>query len=156
MNKWLKWMVLPLVAMAVCSCIPEEEPVESYLEVTPNNIAGSWQLMSYQDGLQLAEGCYVYIDFVRKDKSYKLYQNTDSFSPRCITGRYNITTDPELGAVIRGNYDYENGLWNHSYVVRSLGVNEMVWVAVDDPSEVSVYRRCTIPDEVLAATPDEE
>ncbi len=157
MKKWLKMMALSCVAMAFCGCCSSEEnEMPLYLEVTPNNIAGSWQLLSFQDGLTLAEGSYVYIDFERSDKSYKLYQNTDSFSARCITGRYNLQTDSELGTIIRGNYDYENGDWNHRYVIRNLTKTQMVWVAVDDPSEVSVYVRASIPEEILASAPAEE
>ncbi len=156
MKNWLKMMALSLVAMAFWGCEEKSTPEPSLLEVTPNNIAGSWELESFQDGLQLAEGSYVYIDFERKDRTYVLYQNTDSFSARCITGRYNILTDPELGSVIRGNYDYENGEWNHRYIVRELTANRMIWVAVDDPSEVSVYRKVSeIPEEILSAFPEE-
>ncbi len=157
MNKWLKAFALFVMALPLMGCSEDNElPGVFFLDVTPNNIAGSWELVSYQSGLHLAEGSYVYVDFVRKDKSYKLFQNTDSFGPRCITGSYNIVTDPELGAVLRGSYDYENGFWNHSYIVKSLTSTEMVWVAVDDATDVSVYRRCTIPDDVLASAPADE
>ena len=65
-----------------------------------------------------------------------------------LTGGFYIETDPELGAVIRGSYDYDRGDWAHRYVVTSLTANEMVWVAKDDAEDVSVYVRTEIPAEI--------
>lgn len=56
-------------------------------------------------------------------------------------------TDMELGAVIRGQYDYGVGDWSHRYVVKSLTANKMIWVAKDDPANVSVYVRANISNE---------
>ena len=72
-----------------------------------------------------------------------MYQNLDSFSnvPHVVTGSYYIETDPELGAVIRGNYDHDGGDWAHRYVVRSLTADEMVWLAKDDNTFLQVFHR---------------
>ena len=103
MKRILKLTFVTIVLSALCAC---EDKVETprFLEVTPNNISGSWRLES-SCGEPLANGCYVYIDFDRKERSFEMYQNTDSFSTRYITGRYFIYTDGEAGAVIRGDYD---------------------------------------------------
>ena len=122
-------------------------PTEPQLEVTANNIAGEWQLSSWK-GAPLAEGSYVYIAFDRRERTFCIYQNLDSFSTRELTGAFFIETDPELGAIIRGSYDYDRGDWAHRYVVTSLTANEMVWVAKDDPEDVSIYSRVDIPAEV--------
>ena len=139
---------LLVAAMGLVACDDEPiVPTEPQLEVTANNIAGEWQLSSWK-GAPLAEGSYVYIAFDRRERTFCIYQNLDSFSTRELTGAFYIETDPELGAVIRGSYDYDRGDWAHRYIVTSLTANEMVWVAKDDAEDVSVYVRAEIPTDV--------
>ena len=122
-------------------------PTEPQLEVTANNIAGEWQLSSWK-GAPLAEGSYVYIAFDRRERTYTLYQNLDSFSTRELTGGFYIETDERWGAVIRGNYDYDRGDWAHCYTVISLTANEMIWASLDNVVDQSVYVRTEIPAEI--------
>lgn len=123
-------------------------PTDPQLEVTANNIAGEWKLAEWK-GVALPDGSYVYIDFVRRDCSYKLYQNLGSFSTQLLTGDFYIEIDETIGgAVIRGNYDYDRGDWSHRYVVTSLTATKMTWVAKDDPEDVSIYERTEIPAEI--------
>lgn len=96
-----------------------------------------------------AEGSYVYIEFIRKDQKYVMYQNLDSFGARKLTGRFAIETDEELGAIIYGNYDYSVGDWQHRYIVTDFSKTQMIWTAKDDRSDISVYERCDgIPEEI--------
>ena len=139
--------VAALFTMAACT---EKIEHHGYLDVTPNNIAGSWRLES-SCGEALAEGLYVYIDFNRKERTFEMYQNTDSFSTRYVSGRYYIYTDDNYGAVIRGDYDFGNGAWEHRYVVTDLSKERMTWTALEDESYVDVYIRCDIPEEILTA-----
>lgn len=139
------WAIM-VTAVAV-SCNDKDEYVEPTLDVTPNNIAGCWVLDSWSGG-ELNESSYVYIDFVRADKTYTLYQNIDSQYMRTITGHYFIYTDDEKGAIIRGNYDYGNGDWAHRYVVTELTKDRMVWTALDNPADVSIYLRATLPSDL--------
>ena len=144
-----------LAAMAAISCETEEErvPEPVQLEVNANNISGKWQLVEW-NGAGLAEGTYVYLDIVRNDKTYTMYQNLDSFTnvPHVVTGSYFIETDPELGAIIRGNYDHDSGDWSHRYIVKSLTDVQMVWVAKDDETFIQIFDRVdTIP---VASTED--
>ena len=90
----------------------------------------------------MAEGTYVYMD-IERGKTYTMYQNLDSFSniPHVITGSYNLATDPELGAIIRGTYDHDAGDWAHRYIIRDLTKDEMYWIAKDDPSFIQKYVR---------------
>jgi hypothetical protein len=148
MKRIFRLFVLAMMATAVAvSCNDKEDYVEPTLDVTPNNIAGCWSLDSWSGG-ELSEGSYVYIDFVRADKTYTLYQNIDSQYMRAITGHYFIYTDDEKGAIIRGNYDYGNGDWSHRYVVTELTEGRMVWTALDNPADVSVYIRATLPSDL--------
>lgn len=143
----IKKTFLPLLAamtfVAVsCEKTSPVEPEEPQLEVNPNNIAGKWELVEWNES-SLAEGTYVYIDFVRNDRTYTMYQNLDSFSkiPHVVTGSYYIEEDVELGAVIRGNYDHDSGDWAHRYIVKSLTATQMVWVAKDDAEFIQTFER---------------
>lgn len=141
-------ILLSIIAIAVVSCEKNpmrEEPPQ--LEVNANNISGQWELVQW-NGEYLTEGTYVYLDIVRNDRTYTMYQNMDSFSnvPHVITGSYRLSTDEELGAIIRGTYDHDSGEWSHRYIIQSLTANEMFWVAKDDPSFTQKFRRVsTIP-----------
>lgn len=135
-------MLLSLTFVAFAACDDQEEVNPNpQLEVTPNNIAGEWELVSYDAGATLPEGCYVRITFDRKDRTYTLRQNTDSFTEHTLSGSYNIITDPALGSILVGNYDYNGGEWAHRYIVRSLTAGEMVWVAKDDTTQVQVFSK---------------
>lgn len=141
-------LTISLFALSLVACDDEPEvPAELQLEVTANNIAGEWQLAEWK-GAQLAEGSYVYLSFDRRERTFVIYQNLDSFSTRELTGSFYIEMDPELGAVIRGSYDYDRGDWAHRYLVKSLTANEMVWVAKDDAEDQSIYVRAEIPAEI--------
>lgn len=141
-------LTISLFALGFVACDDEPEvPAEPQLEVTANNIAGEWKLSEWK-GAQLAEGSYVYLSFDRRERTFVIYQNLDSFSTRELTGSFYIEMDPELGAVIRGSYDYDRGDWAHRYLVKSLTTNEMVWVAKDDAEDQSIYVRAEIPAEI--------
>lgn len=129
---------------------PTSEPqTPEQLEVSPNNISGSWRLTLWNNE-SLPEGLYVYIDFVRSDRTFTMYQNTDSHYTRTLTGRFNIYVDEELGAaVLRGEYDHGAGEWNHRYIVESLTADEMLLVAKDTPTERLTYTRTPIPAEIV-------
>lgn len=140
--KYLKLIISAAVAL-LCSCHTPNEELERLLDVTPTNIAGVWELESYDGGATLAEGSYVYIDFVRSDRTFTLYQNIDSMEEVVKQGRYYIEIDPELGAIIRGTYgtdEYDYKEWTHRYIVE-LSEDWMRWTAKDDRADVSVYRR---------------
>ena len=93
----------------------------------------------------------MYVDFVRNDRTYTIYQNLDSFAnvPHVVTGSFYIETDLELGAVIRGNYDHDSGDWAHRYIVKDLTETEMTWIAKDDETYVQKFVRVeSIPVDV--------
>ena len=136
MNRIKSMIVVFAAALFAVSC-DKETPVVEYLDVTPNNISGQWQLVKW-NGSDLSEGSYFYMDLVRKETKFTIYQNFDSMSdyPHVVTGEFNIEMDVELGAIIRGIYDYDEGFWAHEYEVNNLTESSMEWVATDDPSFV--------------------
>lgn len=148
MKKTFEIGMLAIAAIAaLCSCSKDDAPAEEYLPVTANNISGIWML-SEQCGTPLAEGSHVYLDIVRRDNVITIYDNIGTFYTDVTTGIYSV--DTETG-VISGRYDHYAGDWTHSYAVSELTSSRMVWTAVDDPSEVSVYVRVdAIPEDILA------
>ena len=125
------------------------EPQVEYLDVNANNISGKWELVEW-NGNALTAGTYVFMEIVRNDRTFKIYQNLDSFSdvPHVVSGSYYIETDPKLGAIIRGVYDHDSGDWAHRYIIKDLTASEMTWVAKDDPDYIQKYVRVdTIPVE---------
>lgn len=151
MNKITKILALAFMAVASMACNKIDDPQGNGpepLEVNTNNISGKWELVEW-NGAPMAEGTYVYMD-IERGKTYTMYQNLDSFTniPHVITGSYNLATDPELGAIIRGSYDHDNGDWAHRYIIKALYENEMLWVAKDAPAFTQKFRRVsTIPVE---------
>ena len=153
MKKWFRTALLLATVVALGACSDKEEYTDPGLEVTVSNIAGIWKLATWNDGTSLADGTYVYMELTRRDRTFTLYENLDSFIATRKSGVYNIEIDEDLGAVIRGQYDYGNGDWRHRYIITSLTADTMVWVAKDDAADVSVYERCeAIPAEILAET----
>lgn len=143
MNRIITLLIAMAAALMLSACDPNDlsQPV-TYLEVNAHNISGTWELAEW-NGTALAEGTYVYLDIVRNDRTYTMYQNLDTFKdvPHILTGSYFIETDPEYGAVIRGNYDHDSGDWAHRYIVRNLTENEMTWIAKDDETFVQKFVR---------------
>ena len=142
-------ILMAIAALTFSSCDKPEVPSD-FLEVTPNNIAGTWVLESF-NGVAPAEGSYVYMEIIRKDRTFKIFQNTDSAYTRVLTGSYNIYTDNEVGSVIRGMYDYQQGYWASRYVIKELTKTQMCWVALDDETNVCVYVRADIPEKIYSA-----
>ena len=141
MNIIKKISILLLSAVALISCAEKEEPIV-YLDVNAHTISGSWKLVEW-NGAALKESTYMYVNFVRNNRTFTIYQNLDSFTnvPHVVTGSYFIEYDPELGAILRGNYDHDSGDWAHRYIVKDLTADQMYWVAKDDPSFIQKFIR---------------
>lgn len=140
--KGFKILITAALTALMLSCT--EKPVDTveYLDVNANNISGKWELVEW-NGAPLTEGTYVYLNIVRNDRTYTMYQNLDSFSnvPHVVTGSYFIEYDPEIGAIIRGNYDHDSGDWAHRYIVKDLTADQMYWVAKDDQTFIQKFVR---------------
>ena len=142
MNKVKMLIAAAFAVMSLISCTEKPEVTVEYLDVNANNISGRWELVEW-NGAPLTEGTYVYLDIVRNDRTYTMYQNLDSFTnvPHKVTGSYYIEYDPELGAILRGNYDHDSGDWAHRYIVKDLTANEMSWIASDDQTFIQKFVR---------------
>ena len=153
-NDMKRIFTLMLLSLAVVmgGCEKDNTYEDPGLDVSLYNIAGVWKLATWNGGMELAEGSYVYVELSYRDgNTFTIYQNLDSFGPRRITGSYSLYTDDALGAVIRGMYDYENGDWASRYVIRDLYEDRMTWIAVGDETNVSEYVRCeAVPEEILS------
>lgn len=139
-----------LIGLLFCFSSCEKESVgEPSLEVTPANLDGIWKLSEW-NGQEMDENTYCYVIFHRKDKTFEMYQKFDSMYARYITGTFYIETDPYLGYVIGGEYDYGNGKWNNEYIVTDLlQSGSMVWT-VKNGDEVTKYARCdSVPQEII-------
>ena len=65
---------------------------------------------------------------------------------------FEITNDWRVGDVISGTYDYENGVWNHDYIVTDLYQESMLWTAKDDATEVQKFVRVAeVPASIIEA-----
>ena len=141
MNR-IKIFFTVVLAVLMTSCTDKTVETVEYLDVNANNLSGKWELVEW-NGSPLASGTYVYLDIVRNNRTYTMYQNLDSFTnvPHKVTGSYYIDYDPELGAILRGNYDHDSGDWAHRYIVKELTATEMYWVAKDDQTFIQKYVR---------------
>lgn len=137
-------LIYTVLATAMISCASKEdaEPQPVYLEVNANNIAGNWQLVEW-NGAPLNASTYMYVQFTRNDKTFKMWSNMDSFTdvPHYSTGEFSIDTDEEYGAVIQGKYDYQAGFWSHLYIVNDLTEESMTWIAKDNQDFVQKFVR---------------
>lgn len=145
MNNIIKRILICAAAVAAilsCTSKDDSQPLPVYLEVNANNISGNWQLVEWK-GEELNEMTYMYIQFVRNDKTFRMWANMDSFTdvPHYSTGEFSISTDEEYGALIQGKYDYQAGFWSHEYVVNDLTEDSMIWVAKDDPQFIQKFVR---------------
>lgn len=153
MKNIFRMMALYMLLFSFIACGDDDEETVPTLEVNYASLHGTWKLAEW-NGAPLADGTYCYITFVRRDRTFKIYQNFDSMYARSITGTFLIENDRELGYVISGEYDYGRGEWNNKYIVTDLlESGSMIWTVKDDPADVSRYERCDeIPQEVIEET----
>lgn len=135
-------IAVSVAALVACSNREGTEPVPEYLDVNANNISGNWKLETL-NGASLAGNTFMYVQFVRNDKTFSMWYNMDSFTdvPHHSTGEFNITEDIEHGDLIQGKYDYDGGMWAHIYIVKDLTADQMTWVALDNPDYIQTFVR---------------
>lgn len=147
MNRILKFILISVAAVfTAVACSTEEEPAGAYLPVTSSNIDGTWMLQTLY-GNTLPEGSFVYMQFNHKEGRFTIYDNQSSGLTKVDTGVYSVD---ESTCMIDGIYDHSYSHWNHVYVISGLEADRMVWTASDDPDEVAVYVRATLPEDLSA------
>ena len=152
MKTFLKTIALMFVLSGFAACSSEDESALQSLEVTPNNISGYWMLTEY-NGMEIPDGVFCYVEYVRKDRKFVMYQKFDSMYPRRITGVYSIEMNKYNKPILSGKYDYGMGEWNNRYYVTELLDNFMVLTADSSSPDVCKYLRCNeIPEAVLEET----
>jgi len=119
------------------------DPAISYYQIT-----GTWQLTEWKGEKIDGQERYVYMTLESKEQTFGIYQNLDSAQPRHLTGSFELEYDEDEGVnVISGLYDHASGFWNNEYVITSITEDMMEWTVKGDPTDVSVYRRCSsLPD----------
>ena len=141
-----------MLCLGACSEAGEGLSPES-MDVTPNNISGYWMLTEY-NGMELPDGVFCYVEYIRKDRKFVIYQKFDSMYPRRITGVFSIEKDKYGRAILSGVYDYSlgEGEWNNKYFVTDLSKDSLVLTADSETADVSKYERCVeIPADVIEA-----
>ena len=153
MKNFLKATAILLVVLCFSACSNDVVIAPENLEVTPNNISGYWML-SKINGQEIPEDLFCYVEYIRKDRKFVMYQKFDSMYPRRITGVYNIEPDKYGNPILSGTYDYSmgNGSWNNKYFVTELLENSMVLKADSENAEICRYVRCyEIPADIIEA-----
>ena len=153
MKNFLRTTAILFVVLCFGACSNNNDDyTPSSLEVTPNNISGYWMLTEF-NGMEIPEGVFCYVEYIRKDRKFIMYQKFDSMYPRTITGVYSIEKDKYGKAILSGKYDYGMGEWNNEYYVTELFESSMVLKADSENADVCKYIRCNeIPEEVLEET----
>ena len=127
---------------------PEHNFNAPMLDVTPNNIAGIWELHSWSGSDSQVP--LVYVEFIRKDRKFKIYQKFDSMYTRVITGTYTLEEDYYKGTIIKGKYDNGSGKWNCDYIVDALYQDGLVLSVDSEEPEIHTYVRVEqLPAEIV-------
>ncbi len=153
MKNFFKLMLLLLLVAPFQACSDDDEPPVTALEVTPNNLAGIWKLHSWSGAA--GEQPTVYIEFIRKDRKFRIYQTYNSMLPELKTGKYTIENDYYKGDILNGKYDNGMGEWNNAYIVTAL-YEEILELKADTEEfdEVQTFVRVSeLPSEILDNLP---
>ena len=138
-----------LVLSGHVACTPEDDGAPQALDVTYNNVSGIWALEEI-DGVPLPDELYYYIDFVRRDRTFTMYQNFESMYTSRRTGSFSITKDEYKGYILDGKYDYGTGNWNNAYIVTALFEEYMILTADTEGGETRRFVRCKeVPAEII-------
>ena len=144
MTRFFKYALMTLalcVGFASCSKNEDYEPQPQQLIINYANFSGIWQLVSY-NGHQLEEGTYLYIDFIRRDHVFRMYDNLQSMYGQKRTGTYYINEYEKTETmVLSGIYDNGVGGWNDEYTISSLTEKELRLTTRGDNPEIQIYNR---------------
>ena len=85
----------------------------------------------------------MYINF-RKDATFTIYQQIEASYYQSFNGTWEVD-----GKTLSGLYN-DGAAWGSDYLFElSSDGKTMTLKTIAEPTEISVYRRCTIPEEVI-------
>lgn len=150
MKNLFKNIAIFFVVFSFAACSNDDIDFASKsLEVTPHNMSGYWMLSEY-NGQEIPEGLFCYVEYIRKNRKFVIYQKFDSMYPRRITGVFSIEKDKYGKYILSGKYDYGMGEWNNKYFVTELLEGSMIMTADSENAEISKYIRCNeIPEDII-------
>ena len=134
-------MTIGLVIMAFASCSKPQVVAPEYKEVTANNLQGKWELVSL-NGDDILEGSFLHMEFIRNETKFIITDGMNGFfdAPKTYTGKFYISYDDALGAVIEGLYDHDTGLWNDKYIVSELTDDSMKFTGLKS-GDIQIFKR---------------
>ena len=146
MKTIFRFTLLALIETAFCACDDDKSYVAP-LDVTPNNLAGTWQLAQW-NGAPLAQAATHTSSSSARPEVRRVPELRQLRRPQAHgtlrhrnrrgTGRHHLR-----------HHDYSAGDWQHRYIVTDFSKTQMIWTAKDDRSDISVYERCDgIPEDI--------
>lgn len=159
MKTIFKIMAMLMLALSFGNCSDDDDTVQApaRLEVSNVTLAGYWQLAEI-DGQSTAPGSYVYMEFVRRDQTFKIYENMGSMYATLKTGKFTYKTDAYGVTTLSGRYDsmLDDNKWAHDYIVESLLADGTLTLVVKEgeaAGETYLYKKVeSIPADVIEGT----
>lgn len=160
MKSIFKMMALLMFALTIGACSDDDiKFVATMPDVTNATLAGNWQL-SELNGVPVAEDAYVYMQFVRRDQTFTIYDKMGSMYAHKMTGKYTYETDEYGVTTLSGRYDnqLDDNRWNDDYIVKELQPGAVMTLAIKgDENETQKYVYVdAIPDSILDELGDVE
>lgn len=143
-----------LLLLCITACQDDKEP-EAPVIPSAATLNGTWRLADW-NGQQEEDNWYVYITFDRLKDTYVMYQRVGSMVAEKKTGTFTIEKDADTNDyVLSGTYDYffNQGVWEHDYIITELTADAMTLTAKDDVSDVQKYVRVeSVPEDIVKGT----
>lgn len=126
-----------LIVLGVSASCSKDKKVDGKL-------TGEWQLELRNS--ETVNDFSVYINF-RKDATFTIYQQVEASYYQSFNGIWEID-----GKTLSGTYN-DGAAWGSDYLYElSSDGNSLTLKTIAEPVEVSVYRRCTIPEDVITSS----
>lgn len=148
MKKIFSLLVCAALALGLPSCSDDDTPQTETITVSTSFLDGVWSLTE-AEGSPLGEGTYLYLSLDRKENTFVMYHNLESMYSSRTTGTWSLTEDEDLGMLLTGTYDYDQGEWA-TYIVTAPDSNTLYLTNVDNADDTRVYTRCeSVPEDVV-------
>lgn len=138
--KRILYLLTMSVLLLVTACGKDDEDKAAF---DLKDFYGEWKLTEWES---TSANMDVYIDF-NEDKSFDMYQKTESVRFVKYDGTYSIT-----GFTLSGVYSDEV-VWGSDYII-SFDEDKLILTSTGEVMEKNVYSRTTIPDDVKQEADD--